>query len=113
MDKRIKMMWIKALTSGKYKKEVGRLHSNEKNTYCCLGVLCDLHSKRANGRKWSNSSTYYNSKSFLPKVVQKWAGLDTNDCTIETEDDFTSLVEANDDLRLTFPQIARLIKKYL
>lgn len=39
--KEIKNKWLEALRSGKYKKGSGRLR-DEKNNYCCLGVLCDI-----------------------------------------------------------------------
>lgn len=37
MDKKLKMKWLKALRSGKYKQTTGTLHGGD--AYCCLGVL--------------------------------------------------------------------------
>ncbi len=34
--------WVEALRSGKYVQGRGGLRDNKNNTYCCLGVLCDL-----------------------------------------------------------------------
>ena len=34
--------WVKALNSGEFKQGQMRLYDPEKNSYCCLGVLCDL-----------------------------------------------------------------------
>lgn len=40
MNKEIKAKWIEALRSGKYKQGTHWLRLQD--TYCCLGVLCDL-----------------------------------------------------------------------
>ena len=40
MDKEFVKSWVKALRSGDYKQEFGRLRSEW--SYCCLGVACDL-----------------------------------------------------------------------
>lgn len=43
--------WIKALRSGKYKKGTGNLHmkhDNQEDTYCCLGVACDIFKDELN-----------------------------------------------------------------
>lgn len=40
MNKEIKKQWIEALRSGKYKQ--GREYLCVDETYCCLGVLCDI-----------------------------------------------------------------------
>lgn len=44
MDKKVKKNWIKALRSGEYKQTEGFLCSvnNGIESFCCLGVLCDL-----------------------------------------------------------------------
>jgi hypothetical protein len=40
MKKDIKEKWIKALRSGKYSQATNRLRCG--NSFCCLGVLCDV-----------------------------------------------------------------------
>src|SRR6478752_3145258 len=42
MDKKLKAEWLAALRSGKYKQGQGGLHNPDGDTYCCLGVLCDV-----------------------------------------------------------------------
>lgn len=37
--------WIKALRSGEYKQAQNKLKNTQKNSFCCLGVLCDLAAK--------------------------------------------------------------------
>lgn len=41
MDSTLKQEWITALRSGDYKQGKGGLKSTT-NSFCCLGVLCDL-----------------------------------------------------------------------
>ena len=40
MNNELRNLWVEALRSGKYKQGKGRLRDGD--TYCCLGVLCDL-----------------------------------------------------------------------
>lgn len=40
MDADIKRQWVEALRSGKYQQGAGQLRQYD--TYCCLGVLCDV-----------------------------------------------------------------------
>jgi hypothetical protein len=47
LDQNIKIKWVSALRSGKYQQGKGVLRSSD-NTYCCLGVLCDI----LNPEKW-------------------------------------------------------------
>lgn len=42
MKKDIAIKWVEALRSGKYVQGHGQLHNAQDNTYCCLGVLCDI-----------------------------------------------------------------------
>lgn len=43
LNPEIKKKWVKALRSGKYNQCDGQLRQGD--TFCCLGVLCDLHRK--------------------------------------------------------------------
>lgn len=42
MDAAIKAKWLEALRSGDYRQGTGHLRSVSNDTYCCLGVLCDI-----------------------------------------------------------------------
>jgi len=42
LPKKFKEKWLKALRSGGYEQGRTVLHSNKDNTYCCLGVACDI-----------------------------------------------------------------------
>jgi len=42
----VKDAWLSALRSGVYKQGKGALHDITENSYCCLGVLCDVIIKK-------------------------------------------------------------------
>jgi len=46
MDKQDAMKWVEALRSGEYKQGTCRLYTKETNSYCCLGVLNKIMSKK-------------------------------------------------------------------
>jgi len=54
MKKRVLTKWLKALRSGKYKQGRGALCQIDKKgaeSFCCLGVLCDLYNKEQKRNK--------------------------------------------------------------
>lgn len=115
MNRKVIEEWIAALESGEYAQGTHELRPT-KDTYCCLGVLCDLHAK-SQGGKWTEpivdeedgsrtSYEYGGREDYLPKVVQEWAGID------DAGFDGLSVVELNDD-GCTFQDIAKEIRKYL
>ena len=107
MDKKIKKKWLKALRSGEYKQSLTALKF--KNTFCCLGVLCDLHSKET-GNKW-NAGHYLEHDGVLPIEVVDWATLPDGDPDIKSNNGVT-LSDANDRGQ-SFKQIANIIENQL
>lgn len=81
MDTVIKAQWLKALRSGDYVQGKNHLHNHLTNTYCCLGVLCDLAVKAKvlppPSITITNVHEYGADKesAILPAEVMKWAGL--------------------------------------
>lgn len=88
MNPRIKQLWLDALRSGDYEQGTGRLRTG--NRFCCLGVLCDLHSKETGAGRWEgageggerwyelpgNSLIFPKTAEFyLPTEVAIWAGI--------------------------------------
>lgn len=121
MKPSIKKIWIKALTSGKYRQGKGCLKKGEK-TFCCLGVLSDLYAKKKKV-KWEKEGKdflLFNEAGVLPFKVKEWAGIDqTNPCVETTKDlqdkghgNKNSLAHLND-RGCTFKQIAKCIEKSL
>jgi len=100
MNKKLMEKWVKALRSGKYKQGDGRLYDEKTNTYCCLGVLCEIE-----GIKYSKTNEYYQGKSLvdesgrLPKKYKVKSGFFMD-----------NLAQLNDH-GLTFKQIAKIIEK--
>jgi hypothetical protein len=136
MKKSVMEKWTKELESGRYRQVTGVLkkpRSNKAYGYCCLGVLCDIYARETGKGIWEDDPTsnqgtkrFNTNKSQnateLPEEVRKWAGMDTAsgqaNCTLATKtdedgDEFVahSLIDANDDLGLKFPQIAQVIRK--
>jgi hypothetical protein len=117
MNKKIARLWADALRSGKYEQGKSALARKEedKTSYCCLGVLCELAIE--NGIKIEKSIFgecdygelvgYNSSTATLPPVVKEWAFENTNNFAL-IQDDFISY---NDTKGLTFDQIADIIEE--
>ncbi len=118
MDKRIKKLWIDALT-GKSKKKYtqGKYRLRDNGNFCCLGVLCDIHRTQFN-RRWQSDIEegrgYCDEGFVLPKEVYKWAGLNRGDPKTKKMGiiESGSLVAVND-RGYSFDQIAQIIKQQL
>ena len=105
MKKEIKKKWLTALRSGKYKQTNGAL--KDKQGFCCLGVLCDVH-RIENKKRWAKDFHYYGEALILPTEIINWAGLKSNSPDVSG----SSLAELND-YGETFEEIADLIEKQL
>lgn len=107
MHKQIAEMWTSALRSRKYAQ--GSFVLLNKNQFCCLAVLCDIHSKQT-GNGWcdveeSEEKTYLGESNFLPPEVVEWSGMNSKNGQIFG----TNLAYLNDEKNLCFSQIADLI----
>jgi hypothetical protein len=139
MNKEIMQKWVAALRSGEYKQIDGRLRSYEpdecgKYSYCCLGVLCDLHRQEFNadgsdyhytwgeGKKHQTSkptTAYANHVDDLPYSVKEWAGVKMSSPVVsvdagdlmEVEMSEAELIGLNDDHSWTFSRIADVIEE--
>lgn len=114
----IVVKWVEALRSGEYEQGFGQL--NSQNKFCCLGVLCDLHSKEKQKPffKWhplyDNSEftkmSYCNSSGELPRQVQNWAQLQGSIPEVIYNGKKVMLSVLNDTNKLNFNEIADLIE---
>ena len=77
MNKKIKKLWVDALRSGEYKQGKNQLR-NEKNEFCCLGVLCNIHAQLHPkiAAKNKDQQYYYGDEDVLHQKLVEWAGLD-------------------------------------
>ena len=98
MNIRIKEQWIAALRGGEYVQGKNRLRSRD--TYCCLGVLCDLHAKET-GWTWDRD-WYIGVFEHPPAIVLRWAGLSARDA---------KELALENDLGKSFSEIANMIEK--
>lgn len=115
----IKKLWINALRSNTYEQGHSVLHNQIDNTFCCLGVLCDIHRKVSKKGKseWKtrnsySGTTYKGSCSTLPSTVSTWA-FEKNPRAIPIIPTKGSLARLNDEDKLSFTQIADLIERHL
>lgn len=84
----IKQKWVDALRGGKYAQGTGQLRDIGDDTYCCLGVLCDLIDPGAWARddeevKWNWVAGDEHAKEYmdgsLPYVTLEQIHLDDED----------------------------------
>lgn len=113
MKRDVAKKWVKALRSGKY--EQGRGYLREGDTWCCLGVLCDVLGMK--GRTSGDVYTFgkYSYENLPPKAVKlagmcSNAGIPTDGARISLGHvPSFSLADAND-RGVTFPKIADYIE---
>lgn len=112
MKAKIKKLWVAALRSGKYKQATGALKVHD--SFCCLGVLCDLHSKESNlvWRDDDGEMKYFDEEGILPDPVIKWAGIAYGNPSVTVDTERTDLAEVND-AGFSFNEIAALIEEQL
>jgi hypothetical protein len=106
MNKRIKKIWLALLESGLYPKTTGSLVVlSEANgqSFCCLGVLCDLIAPQTFEKEsWTLSYDSHNTMP-SPKVMEA-AGITDHQCE--------RLADINDRSD-TFKPVIAYIKRYL
>lgn len=120
MKLRVKQQWLRALRSGRYKQGQNRLRTQD-DKFCCLGVLCDIYNKGLKRSQWKKTVedqewAFGKEESSLPPAVQRWAGLTSDDPTINDtakEGCSNAASSCNDNLRYSFKRIASLIEKNL
>jgi hypothetical protein len=125
MHPHIKSLWVAALRSGEYKQAQGALRTPD--GMCCLGVLCDLHSKETE-TAWAREDggdvddCYDGETALLPASVLEWAGLygqlgdSKNHPVVSVDGKLVGLADLNDGAgrrKHTFPEIADLIERHL
>jgi hypothetical protein len=105
---------ITALRSGEFTQGHRRLRTN--NTFCCLGVACEIYRQEIPNTKWKFSMQvgfddvyqFENEKFHLPLEVQKWLGFATN----AGADKDTFLTKMNDSGK-NFSEIADYLESLL
>lgn len=104
MDEKVKAKWLEALRSGKYKQ--GRQSLREADSFCCLGVLCDI--LNSNGwRNVTNNDLLYSFNGELGVIDKRLAK------SIGIEECQDILIEMNDEKQNDFSEIADYIEANL
>lgn len=115
----VKKQWLEALRSGKYIQGKGELRSMD-NRFCCLGVLCDLHSKEFK-IEWKPPATndsvgyrYGGSAGVQPPDVTQWAMMGAEDAVPRVIiDGLNRRLDGHNDDGYTFEEIANAIEEQL
>lgn len=118
MKRSIARKWAQALESGEYKQATGQLRKAD-GAMCCLGVLCNLHAQEHPeiAAQQKKKTVYCGEAEVAPKEVLKWSGLQSDVGILPEEHvingrSHTELTELNDNAKLTFPEIAKVIRKH-
>lgn len=101
MTPELKAKWVEALRSGEYKQTAGIMHSDEngEDSFCCLGVLCEVMSVPRYGRGYSFKGFGYKAFGIPRSVLKRTAQ--------------SKLIDLNDVEKKSFEQIADWIEEKL
>lgn len=124
---RRRKLWLDALESGRFKQTTGTLTLLDgiKKSHCCLGVACvvaakDIKIVKKTCGQWVD---YDEEGSTMPSSVMDYFGFRTNDGTFSkaikvpvntahiVANEAYGLVELNDTRKMSFKQIAEIVKK--
>lgn len=114
--------WIAALRSGQYIQ--GRHQLRKNDTFCCLGVLCDLYDKSgwrlssypSEKVQWRNDEMGFSrhaaydggtglyGSDLPPPALLRLVGI--------SRENANALIRANDNLKLSFKEIADIIEDW-
>jgi hypothetical protein len=107
--------WVAALRSGKFKQGQGALKKTD-DTYCCLGVACEISGTINGWEEDSFSSTLFPQGfrvMLLPPPVSEWLGIDEADPVLLKKKTENTAANLND-YGASFKRIATYIeRKYL
>lgn len=122
MDKSIKSKWIEALRSGKYRQSINV--KKDGYGFCCLGVLEDIRAKEE-GVEWELCKTGIYHISFegdlrstsstvvLNNSTAQWSGLGQQNPEMKVDGEVRTIGSMNDNLNMSFEEIAVLIEQQL
>ncbi len=105
MNKEIAKRWVAALRSGKYKQGRGALNKND--SFCCLGVLCDISELNTWVASNTNTEGYDGEQGVLPVQVMEWAGIKSS-----VADSPGGSLTSQNDTGASFSEIASIIEKH-
>lgn len=117
MKRSIARKWAAALDSGEYGQTTGTLRKNGK--FCCLGVLCNMHAQAHPeiAKTQRRAKEYLGCEALPPHEVTEWSGMASDDGRLSSSVEingkfYNDLADLNDNAKLTFPEIAKVIRKH-
>ena len=118
--------WVAALRSGDYtqtKKMLHRVTKENENSFCCLGVACDLYKNSVGGGWYLEQADAWNEQakfkddegssadSDLTLAVMDWLGIANSEGSYYVAfNKGSTLTRLNDEENFTFAQIADVIE---
>lgn len=114
MNPKIKAKWVAALRSNEYKQGTRQLRTAG-NSFCCLGVLCNLHAQAHPeiAARQARPGAYMGRSGIAPVAVRDWAGLlNCAGDSVHINGVLKELASHNDN-GATFAQIAYAIEAQL
>lgn len=90
--------WVAALRSGEYQQ--CRFFLKKENSFCCLGVACDIYAKETNNN-WDDNRMLGNS-TCIPDTISSMIGI-----SLYYQ---TKLMSLNDEKNKNFNEIADVIE---
>lgn len=115
MDPEYKQKWIDALRSGKYKQGRAALRNIQEDTYCCLGVLCEIA-----GAKWTPVISHLEGSRYARATLDGYCsstatpGLKILEAANLSFEDQDTLIQLNDGPQgKSFEEIAQYIEENL
>jgi hypothetical protein len=99
--------WVDALRSRKYQQAQGHLRNGD--SFCCLGVACDI-SGIGTWTEYGYTINHYGNNNLLPKEVRNWLGLKDNAGGHDIGTPQATHLAWENDHGTTFEQIADVIE---
>lgn len=107
MNSNLKTLWVSALRSGKYKQ--GDCYLQREDSYCCLGVLCEVAGFKKQQRE---DGTYWFQDPNTGEYVQQEFEDAAKSLGISQSEQKT-LILLNDSMKCSFDQIALFINNVI
>lgn len=114
IEAKTKDAWLEALRSGDYDQGTGVLYSEERNSYCCLGVLCAVlgeNKENLHDVELPHSHMLLGKVRAAPSTILR--GPFKSASSLWWAVDGLSLAERNDESNQTFRELADLIEAYV
>lgn len=117
MDPALKAKWVKALESGAYVQGRGQLRTKD-NTYCCLGVLCEVAGLawiRRDDGEYAIRDRWAEEEGYETDACARTDSIPSDRCEIFglTYEAQKKLIDLNDRGQFDFKRIATWIKENL